>query len=50
MDRLDLDSYVILLEVTHVTDDSDPNKHGAGAEEDAAHIVACKDLREKCNS
>lgn len=35
---------IILLEVAHVADDTDPNKHGAGAQEDAAHIIACKDL------
>lgn len=39
-------SYVILLEVAHVADDSHPHKHGSCSEEDAADIIACDDLAE----
>lgn len=39
-------SYVILLEVAHVADDSDPHEHGSCSEEDAADVVACDDLAE----
>lgn len=39
-------TYIVLLEVAHVADDTDPDQHGASAEEDAAHIVACEKLRE----
>lgn len=39
-------SYVILLEVAHVADDSNPHKHGSCSKEDAANIVACDDLAE----
>lgn len=37
--------YIILPEVAHVANDANPNKHGAGAEEDAAHVVARYDLQ-----
>lgn len=37
-------TYIVFLEVAHVANHTDPNKHGACAEEDAAHIIACKDL------
>ena len=37
---------IILPEVAHVADDSDPHKHGACPEEDAADIITCEDLKE----
>ncbi len=39
-------SYVILPKVPQVADDSDPDKHGACPEEDAADVITCEDLRE----
>lgn len=39
--------HVVLPEVAHVADDTDPNQHGAGTQEDAAHIVAGEHLEEK---
>lgn len=39
-------SYVVLPEVAHVTDDPDPDEHGARPKEDAAHVITCKDLKQ----
>lgn len=39
-------SYVVLLEVAHVADDSDPHKHGSRSQEDAADVVAGDHLAE----
>lgn len=39
------DENIIFPEVAHVTDDPNPDEHGACAKEDAAHIIACDDLR-----
>lgn len=39
--------YIILPEVTHISDHTDPDKHGAEAEEDAAHVVTREDLEVK---
>lgn len=36
--------YIILLEVSHITNHPHPDKHGACAKEDAAHIIAGEDL------
>lgn len=36
--------YIILLEVSHITDHPHPDKHGACAKEDAAHIIAGEHL------
>jgi len=35
---------IVLLEVTQVADDSDPDEHGAQAQEDAAHVIASEHL------
>lgn len=40
-------SYIVLLEVSHVAYDSDPNKHCACSEKDAADIITSENLREK---
>lgn len=39
--------YIILLEVSHITDHPHPDKHGACAKEDAAHIIAGEHLEGK---
>lgn len=39
-------SYVVLLEVAHVADDSDPHEHGSRSQEDAADVVAGDHLAE----
>lgn len=39
--------YIILAEVTHISDHTDPDKHGADAEEDAAHVITREDLEVK---
>lgn len=38
------DEDIVLLEVAQVADNSDPDKHGAQAQEDAAHVVTSENL------
>lgn len=40
-------SHVVFPKVAHVADDPNPNEHGACAKEDAAHVIAREELKEK---
>lgn len=42
--KLKICSYIVLPEVTHVADDPNPHKHGAGPEEDTADVITCEHL------
>lgn len=43
-------SYIVLLEVAHVADDSNPHQHGSYSKEDAADVVAHYILEKKQGS